>query len=72
MGGFEGSTNHESESMGPSSQVVSPLAFFVANDGSMSNLILPQTMCCVICHCVCQSYSVGNTIKRRKCMISYN
>jgi hypothetical protein len=49
-----------------------PWHFFVVNDGSMPNLILLQTMCCVICHYACQSFSVGNTIKRRKGMISYN
>ncbi len=72
MGSFEGSTHPELESMGPSPQIVFPLAFFVVNDGSMPNLILPQTMCYVICHYACQSYSVGNTIKRRKGMTLYN
>jgi hypothetical protein len=72
MGGFEGSTHPESKSMGPSLQVVFPLAFFVVNDGSMPNLILPQIMCCVICDYACQSYIVGNTIKRRKGMTFYN
>ncbi len=38
--------------MGPSPQVVFPLAFFVVNDGNKLYLILLQTMCCVICHSV--------------------
>jgi hypothetical protein len=34
-----------------------PWHFFVVNDGSILNPILP--MRCVICHFFCQSYSVG-------------
>jgi hypothetical protein len=44
--------------------------FLVANDGSKLDPILPQTMCCVICHFVCQIYNVGSpTSKRRKGVI---
>jgi hypothetical protein len=47
-------------------------SIFVVNDGNKLDLILLQTMCCVICHFVCQNYSVGNTIKRKKSRIYYN
>ncbi len=42
------------------------------NDGNKPNPILPETMHYVICHFVCQNYSVDNTAKRNKGMISYN
>jgi len=58
--------------MGPSPHVVFPLAFFVVNDGNKLDLILLQTMHCVIFHFVCQSYNVNSTTKRKKSMISYN
>jgi hypothetical protein len=38
-----------------------PWHFFVMNDGSNLTLILPQTICYVICHSICQSYYVGPT-----------
>jgi hypothetical protein len=46
--------------------------FFVVNDGSKLYIIMPQTMHCVFCHFVCQSYNADNTTKRKKGMISYN
>jgi hypothetical protein len=49
-----------------------PWHFFVVNDGSKLDPILLQTMHCVICLFVCQSYNVGNTTKRKKFLISYN
>jgi hypothetical protein len=58
--------------MGPSLHVVSPLTFFVVNDGNKLDLIIFQTMHCVICHSVCQNYSAGNTIERKKNRICYN
>jgi hypothetical protein len=66
MGGFEGSIHPKSKNMGPSPQVISPLTFFVVNDGNKLNHILFQTMHYVICHSICQSYNVGNTTKRKK------
>jgi len=45
-----------------------PEQFFVVNDGSKPNLILPQIMHYVICHFVCQNYSVSSTIRRKKGM----
>jgi hypothetical protein len=44
--------------------------FFVVNDGSKPNLILPQIMQCVICRFVCQNYSFSSTIKRKKDIFS--
>jgi hypothetical protein len=38
-----------------------PWHFFVMNDGSNLTLILPQTICYVICHSICQSYYVDPT-----------
>jgi hypothetical protein len=49
-----------------------PWHFFVMNDGNNLDFILSQTMHRVICHSICQSYYVGDTIKRKKSMISYN
>ncbi len=42
------------------------------NDGNKPNPILHQTMHYMICHFVCQNYSVDSVAKRKKGMISYN
>ncbi len=44
----------------------------MVNDGNKLDLILFQTMHCVICHNVCQNYNVDSTIKRKKSKIYYN
>jgi hypothetical protein len=49
-----------------------PLHFFTINDGSKSDPIRPQTMQCVICHYVSQTYSSNNTTKNKKGLIAYN
>ncbi len=72
MGGFEGSTHLEFKSMGFSPHVVYPVTFFVVNNDTKPNPILPQIMCCVIYHFVCPNYNAGSTIKRKKGMIFYN
>jgi hypothetical protein len=70
MGGIESSIDIESTSMGSSPQIVSPLVFFVVNDGKKPNPFTIQTMCFLVCHFVYQTCSVGNTTKKRIGMIS--
>jgi len=45
---------------------------FVVNDGNKLDHVMPQTMCCMICHFVSQNYNFKNTIKKKKGMILYN
>jgi hypothetical protein len=49
-----------------------PWHFFVVNDGKKPNPLTIQTMCCLVCHYVYQTCSVGSTTKKWKGMISYN
>jgi hypothetical protein len=56
----------------PHHKLFLPWHFLVVNDGNKLYTIMSQTMCCVICHFVCQSYSVNNTTRGRKGMIFYN
>jgi len=45
--------------------------FFVVNHGNKLDHVMPQTMCCVICHFVSQTYNSKSTIKKKKGMVSY-
>jgi hypothetical protein len=56
----------------PHNRFSPPYHFFIINDDRKLDLIRPQTMWCVICHSISQTYSSNNTTKKKKGLITFN